>query len=124
MGFRVSSSYQISIHHFTLPSPSLGIMGHPDLEIPGLPDASEDLSQDFDWPEAGPSKPAANSGIVGPVGAKAIAAMTGAMTTSLLSEFAKPCIVMLTVSDSVRRSQDTVANRAAPLATRILTTTR
>ncbi|WVQ94101.1 hypothetical protein IAU59_001179 [Kwoniella sp. CBS 9459] len=85
---------------------------HPDLTYPLLPDAQEDLpipsqsrsvnqgglslrpeDDDFRWPEAGPSnsqtvdmqQPQQTSqGTIGPFGAKAVAAMTGAMATSLL----------------------------------------
>ena len=42
---------------------------------------------DFKWPEAGPSDPAKRQAKVGPFGAKAVAAITGAVTTSLLSEY-------------------------------------
>ncbi|WVF66494.1 hypothetical protein IAT40_001234 [Kwoniella sp. CBS 6097] len=83
---------------------------HPDLTYPLLPDAQEDLpipsnsrsvnqgglslrpeDEDFQWPEAGPSnsqhvsaKEDPAQGTIGPFGAKAVAAMTGAMATSLL----------------------------------------
>ncbi len=66
--------------------------GLPDLTNPVLPDV-EDLHQlprrpvdaaDFEWPESGPSEPK-NTAKVGPFKAKVVAAMTGAMTTSLLS---------------------------------------
>ena len=62
-----------------------------DLSYPLLPDPN-DLSSparslhavdDFDWPESGPSQP--RKAKVGPFGAKVVAAMTGAMSTSLLS---------------------------------------
>lgn len=62
----------------------------PDLEDPILPDAVEDLTPEFEWPEAGPSKAggaqrsALSDQTLGP---KAIAAMTGALTTSLLSKY-------------------------------------
>ncbi|BEI86134.1 hypothetical protein CcaverHIS002_0604210 [Cutaneotrichosporon cavernicola] len=54
---------------------------HPDVEVPDLPDIMEDM--DFEWPEAGPSRQrsALSDATLGP---KAIAAMTGAVTTSLL----------------------------------------
>lgn len=62
---------------------------HPDLENPVLPDAGEELA----WGEqqglrergtshAGPSNPRK----ISPFGAKAVAAMMGAVSTSLLSE--------------------------------------
>ncbi|WVW81450.1 hypothetical protein I302_103444 [Kwoniella bestiolae CBS 10118] len=76
---------------------------HPDLTYPLLPDAQDDLpiptasrpvrqgglslrDEDYEWPEAGPSTlKQTNTGAgVGPFGAKAVAAMTGAMATSLL----------------------------------------
>ncbi|WVR03237.1 hypothetical protein IAU60_000228 [Kwoniella sp. DSM 27419] len=83
---------------------------HPDLTYEILPDAEEDLplpnngrpfsrggtnlrqivdEADYEWPEAGPSSIPADTettrkGSLGPFGAKAVAAMTGAMTTSLL----------------------------------------
>jgi hypothetical protein len=54
----------------------------PDVELPELPDALDDL--DFEWPESGPSRQrsALSDATLGP---KAIAAMTGALSTSLLS---------------------------------------
>ncbi|WWC67145.1 uncharacterized protein I206_101052 [Kwoniella pini CBS 10737] len=77
---------------------------HPDLTYPLLPDAQDDLpipstsrsirqggmslrdteisEGEYEWPEAGPSQPKENK--IGPFGAKVVAAMTGAMTTSLL----------------------------------------
>ncbi|WWC57772.1 uncharacterized protein I303_100307 [Kwoniella dejecticola CBS 10117] len=81
---------------------------HPDLTYPLLPDAQDDLpipatqrpirqggmslrdtvdhaqvnEGEYEWPEAGPSQPKESR--VGPFGAKAVAAMTGAMATSLL----------------------------------------
>jgi hypothetical protein len=83
----------------------------PDLSYPGLPDADElphphsarkvenggtSLRDDnFQWPEAGPSESSKAKGLdgaesrrdgLGPFGAKAAAAMTGAVATSLLSE--------------------------------------
>jgi len=82
----------------------------PDLSYPAVPDA-EELDQPrrlvsvehggtslreepFEWPESGPSEsskvkglgPAEAQPLVGPFGAKAAAAMTGAMVTSLLSK--------------------------------------
>ncbi|OCF39924.1 hypothetical protein I317_06298 [Kwoniella heveanensis CBS 569] len=87
---------------------------HPDLTYPLLPDAQEDLpltpksrsvnpgglslrpedqhDGEFQWPEAGPSNSQVldargeerTQGAIGPFGAKAVAAMTGAMATSLL----------------------------------------
>ncbi|WWC97275.1 hypothetical protein V866_004154 [Kwoniella sp. B9012] len=77
---------------------------HPDLTYPLLPDAQDDLpiptsarpirqggmslrpeDEEYEWPEAGPSTvKAKSSNGVGPFGAKAVAAMTGAMATSLL----------------------------------------
>ncbi|KAK8844575.1 hypothetical protein IAR55_006422 [Kwoniella newhampshirensis] len=86
-----SSSYSSSSHP------------HPDLTIPLLPDA-EDLplpqsrsfsqggmnlrpqleGEEYEWPEAGPSTIKKNEPSVGPFGAKAVAAMTGALATSLL----------------------------------------
>ncbi|WOO82854.1 Mitochondrial carrier protein MTM1 [Vanrija pseudolonga] len=67
-------------------------MGRPDLDIPLLPDAQEDLGGEYEWPEAGPSKrplqssaaPDRGGGGVDAFTAKAAAAMTGAMATSLL----------------------------------------
>ncbi|WWD22880.1 hypothetical protein CI109_107375 [Kwoniella shandongensis] len=72
---------------------------HPDFTIPLLPDA-DDLplprsarshhhqidGEEYEWPEAGPSTPSAtqDEGRIGPFGAKAVAAMTGALATSLL----------------------------------------
>ncbi len=64
-----------------------------DLTYPTLPDARDmDRSArpdagDFEWPEAGPSEPSKRKPKLGPSGAKVVAAMTGAMTTSLLSVF-------------------------------------
>ncbi|WWC85499.1 uncharacterized protein L201_000363 [Kwoniella dendrophila CBS 6074] len=78
---------------------------HPDLTYPLLPDAQDDLpiptsskplrqggmslrenssDEDYQWPEAGPSKARKSKNKIGPSGAKAIAAMTGAMSTSLM----------------------------------------
>ena len=86
----------------------------PDLSYPAIPDAEEmdrprrllSVEQggtslrddDFEWPESGPSESSkvkglgpvegtASQPLVGPFGAKAAAAMTGAMVTSLLSGF-------------------------------------
>lgn len=82
---------------------------HPDLINPGLPD-TDDLNprpatsklrssmslrdEEIEWPESGPSSipmDAEGGGKrkarVGPFGAKVVASMTGAMTTSLLSRF-------------------------------------
>ncbi|WRT63381.1 uncharacterized protein IL334_000286 [Kwoniella shivajii] len=81
---------------------------HPDLTYPTLPDAQDDLplpqssrpvgqggmslrhnkkegdgDEEYQWPEAGPST-IKREPTVGPFGAKAVAAMTGAMATSLL----------------------------------------
>ncbi|KAK1921421.1 mitochondrial carrier domain-containing protein [Papiliotrema laurentii] len=80
----------------------------PDLSYPGVPDVDElvphhprhvdqggtSLRDDsFEWPESGPSESSKVKGndprleddpAIGPFGAKVIAAMTGAMTTSLL----------------------------------------
>lgn len=55
----------------------------PDVELPDLPDAMEDLA-DFEWPESGPSRQRFVASEVR-LGPKAIAAMTGALATSLLS---------------------------------------
>lgn len=72
-------------HHPRPPPPAQ----HPDLENPVLPDAGEELA----WgerqglaeggDEAGPSTPTRK---ISPFGAKAVAAMMGAVSTSLLSE--------------------------------------
>lgn len=62
---------------------------HPDLENPVLPDAGEELAwgeqqglREGDGSHAGPSSPRK----ISPFGAKAVAAMMGAVSTSLLSE--------------------------------------
>ena len=84
----------------------------PDLTYPALPDpddldrptapgrsvdrGSSSLRDDsFEWPASGPSESSKEKGLdastqgdkIGPFGAKVVAAMTGAVTTSLLSEF-------------------------------------
>lgn len=85
----------------------------PDLSYPGIPDAEElvhderhvdrggvslreERGDGFEWPESGPSESSKVKGndplpsdgrSIGPFGAKVIAAMTGAMTTSLLSKW-------------------------------------
>lgn len=75
--------------HAALPPPPAA---HPDLENPELPDAGEDLA----WGErqaeahAGPSRLSPAEGEkrkISPFGAKAVAAMMGAVSTSLLSEW-------------------------------------
>lgn len=69
--------------HHPLPPPPAQ---HPDLENPELPDAGEDLAWGERQGEAesrpGPSSPRK----ISPFGAKAVAAMMGAVSTSLLSE--------------------------------------
>lgn len=57
-------------------------MGGIDLEQPLVPDLNETLAEEYDWPESGPSKMPAAPNLY----PKAVAAMTGAMATSLLSE--------------------------------------
>lgn len=60
----------------------------PDLEFSELPDAVEDLAPNLEWPEAGPSTGVERSALSDrTLGPKAIAAMTGALTTSLLSAY-------------------------------------
>lgn len=82
----------------------------PDLTYPLLPDAvdldapvhargasvtTHAAVDDFEWPEAGPSRLPASADLengstaeprMGPYGSKMVAAMTGAVTTSLLSK--------------------------------------
>ncbi|KAK4685168.1 hypothetical protein P7C73_g4993, partial [Tremellales sp. Uapishka_1] len=71
---------------------SLTRPSHPDLIYPDLPDAEADIPlgraraaslDDFEWPEAGPSGSGGEAKL-GPLGSKAVAAITGAITTSLL----------------------------------------
>lgn len=133
----------------------------PDLTYPLLPDAADLDSprhplpvdhtraatgssnvpggDDFEWPEAGPSRlPAAEGPVssgdvpqarLGPYGAKMVAAMTGATTTSLLSKswtpspFASRNAVLITRSDTVRRAEDTATDRPASPEDSLDTTT-
>jgi hypothetical protein len=117
------------------------------LSFPSIPDAEEmdhprrlksvehggtSLREEtFEWPESGPSESSKVKGLgpvdeldeqplVGPFGAKAAAAMTGAMVTSLLSESklfryhpASRCFgnLSLTSSDTLRRAQDPASDR-------------
>ncbi|CAD6573893.1 MAG: hypothetical protein TREMPRED_000958 [Tremellales sp. Tagirdzhanova-0007] len=48
---------------------------------------SPDAADDIEWPESGPSEPSRAKAKISRNGAKVVAAMTGAMTTSLLSMF-------------------------------------
>jgi hypothetical protein len=87
---------------------------HPDLLNPSLPDTDElnvSISRarlpgmslrdgEYEWPESGPSsEPMEGKGKkrkVGPFGAKVAAAMTGAMTTSLLSGYFVSFVILHT----------------------------
>mgnify|MGYP007001962411 CR=1 FL=1 len=104
--FGIHQSSSLSIHSTRPPPISMKV--RPDLSYPGVPDVDElvhhprhvdqggtSLRDDsFEWPESGPSESSKVKGndprleddpAIGPFGAKVIAAMTGAMTTSLLS---------------------------------------
>lgn len=85
----------------------------PDLTLYSLPDPQELHARDplaamslregqgdgeYEWPESGPSEVNKGKGL-GPFGAKAVAAMTGAVATSLLSAwsslyFPKPPVLV------------------------------
>lgn len=129
----------------TMPHPDLSIPLLPDAEH-DLPLPHPRPHPQYTWPEAGPSSPSGTSSVssveqprradggdermhmdtdvskAGIFGAKAIAAMTGAMATSLLSTSCvfPPCLHIsigadrhVRFSDTVRRSQDSASNRPA-----------